>query len=202
VTFAAIRCAAAWNKIFAGSVGRLTASQGDLLNPLSDFAARVNELIPRLRRYARALTGERSAADDLVQDTLERAWTKLHLWRAGSDLRAWLFTIMHNVHVNQVRSRASTATLPLDDDFPEPPVRPTQADMLEVRDIDSALKRLPVPQREVLLLIALEHMSYQETADALGIPIGTVMSRLARARERLRLLLAGEAGAASLKVVK
>jgi RNA polymerase sigma-70 factor (ECF subfamily) len=172
------------------------------LNPLSDFATRVNELIPRLRRYARALTGERSAADDLVQDTLERAWTKLHLWRTGSDLRAWLFTIMHNVHVNQVRSKSSAATLPLDDDLPESPVRPTQADMLEVRDIDTALKRLPVAQREVLLLVALEHLSYQETADALGIPIGTVMSRLARARERLRLMLTGEAGGTSLKVIK
>ena len=172
------------------------------MDTLSEFGLRVNELIPRLRRYARALTGERSAADDLVQDTLERAWTKLHLWRSGSDLRAWLFTIMHNVHVNQVRSRTAAPTLPLDDDLPDAPVRATQADMLEVRDIDSALKRLPVEQREVLLLVALEHMSYQESADTLGIPIGTVMSRLARARERLRLMLAAEAGATSLKVVK
>jgi len=169
------------------------------LDALGEFGSRVNELIPRLRRYARALTGDRTAADDLVQDTLERAWVKLHLWRSGSDLRAWLFTIMHNVHVNQVRSRSASATLPLDDDLP---VRPTQADMLEVRDIDTALKRLPVEQREVLLLVALEHLSYQETADALAIPIGTVMSRLARARERLRTMLAGEAGTASLKVVK
>ena len=167
----------------------------------SEFATRVDELIPRLRRYARALTGERSAADDLVQDTLERAWTKLHLWRTGSDLRAWLFTIMHNVHVNQVRSRASATTLPLDDDMPEAPVRATQADMLEVRDIDSALGRLPVEQREVLLLVALEHMSYQQSADTLGIPIGTVMSRLARGRERLRIMLEGDAGM-GLKVVK
>ena len=174
----------------------------DSLDTLGEFGSRVNELIPRLRRYARALTGERSAADDLVQDTLERAWTKLHLWRSGSDLRAWLFTIMHNVHVNQVRSRTATPTLPLDDELPDAPVRPTQSDMLEVRDIDSALKRLPVEQREVLLLVALEHMSYQETADTLGIPIGTVMSRLARARERLRLMLGAETGATSLKVVK
>jgi RNA polymerase sigma-70 factor (ECF subfamily) len=172
------------------------------LDTLGEFGSRVNELIPRLRRYARALTGDRTVADDLVQDTLERAWVKLHLWRSGSDLRAWLFTIMHNVHVNQVRSRGASATLPLDDDLPDAPVRPTQADMLEVRDIDTALKRLPVEQREVLLLVALEHLSYQETADALGIPIGTVMSRLARARERLRTMLAGEAGTASLKVVK
>jgi RNA polymerase sigma-70 factor (ECF subfamily) len=169
---------------------------------LNEFTVRVSELIPRLRRYARALTGERTAADDLVQDTLERAWTKLHLWRTGSDLRAWLFTIMHNVHVNQVRSRAATATLPLDEDMPDTPARATQADMLEVRDIDSALRRLPVEQREVLLLIALEHMSYQETADTMGIPIGTVMSRLARARDRLRIMLGADSGASSLKVVK
>jgi len=159
-------------------------------------------LIPRLRRYARALTGDRGTADDLVQDTLERAWSKLHLWRHGSDLRAWLFTIMHNVHVNQIRSRSSASLVPLDDEIADAPVRATQSDMLEVRDIDAALHRLPIEQREVVLLIALERMSYDETARSLRIPIGTVMSRLARARERLRLLLADEAGGTSLKVVK
>jgi RNA polymerase sigma-70 factor (ECF subfamily) len=169
---------------------------------LNDFSARVQELIPRLRRYARALTGERAAADDLVQDTLERAWNKLHLWRHGSDLRAWLFTIMHNVHVNQIRSRASALTVPLDDDIADAPVRATQSDMLEVRDIDAALRRLSLEQREVVLLVALERMSYSESAKTLGIPIGTVMSRLARARERLRVMLADESPGASLKVVK
>lgn len=170
---------------------------------MNEFSARVHELIPRLRRYARALTGDRSAADDLVQDTLERAWNKLHLWRTGSDMRAWLFTIMHNVHVNQVRGRAAGAVVLLQDDAADSPVRPTQADLLEVRDIEVALARLPVEQREVLLLIALERMSYGETAKTLGIPIGTVMSRLSRARERLRQLLAGEPTApSSLKVVK
>jgi RNA polymerase sigma-70 factor (ECF subfamily) len=168
---------------------------------LNEFSARVHELIPRLRRYARALTGERSAADDLVQDTLERAWNKLHLWREGSDLRAWLFTIMHNVHVNQVRSRMATATVPLDE-AAEAPIRPTQSDMLEVRDIDTALQQLSIDQRQVLLLVSIERMSYEETARTLGIPIGTVMSRLARGRERLRMALAGESGAAALKVVK
>ena len=166
----------------------------------SEFSARIDELIPRLRRYARALTGERTAADDLVQDTLERAWTKLHLWRDGSDLRAWLFTIMHNVHVNHVRSRGAP-TVPIDDDMADAPVRPTQSDLLEVRDIEAALQRLPLEQRAVLLLVALEHMSYQQSAETLGIPIGTVMSRLARARERLRVMFATDAGA-SLKVIK
>ena len=168
---------------------------------MNEFSARVHELIPRLRRYARALTGERSAADDLVQDTLERAWNKLHLWRDGSDLRAWLFTIMHNVHVNQVRSRMAAATVPLDE-AAEAPVRATQSDMLEVRDIDTALQQLSIDQRQVLLLVAVERMSYEETARTLGIPIGTVMSRLARGRERLRMVLAGESTASSLKVVK
>lgn len=169
---------------------------------MNDFSARIQELIPRLRRYARALTGERGAADDLVQDTLERAWNKLHLWRHGSDLRAWLFTIMHNVHVNQVRSKAAAATLPLDEEMPDALTRPTQSDMLEVRDIDVALSRLSTEQRQVLLLVALERMSYAETAATLNIPIGTVMSRLARARERLRNLLAADVTAVNLKVVK
>ena len=138
----------------------------------------------------------------LVQDTLERAWVKRHLWRQDSDLRAWLFTVMHNVHVNQVRSRAANATVYLDDATADAPVRPTQSDMLEVRDIDAALARLSLDQRQVLLLVALERMSYDEAARTLSIPIGTVMSRLARARERLRLLLSTEASTASLKVVK
>ena len=168
---------------------------------LREFTERVDELIPRLRRYARALTGARDAADDLVQDTLERAWTKLHLWRSGSDLRAWLFTIMHNVNVNQVSSRAGASLVPFEGELPDSPVRATQSDLLEVRDLQTAVARLPVEQREVLLLVALEHMSYQPTATALGIPIGTVMSRLARARERLRLMLEDPAGT-TLKVVK
>lgn len=170
---------------------------------MSEFGTEIGELIPRLRRYARALTGERNVADDLVQDTLERAWNKLHLWRRGSDLRAWLFTIMHNTYVNQVRGRSSTTVLPLDDEAFEMPVRATQTDLLEIRDLEAALRRLPDDQREVLLLIALERLSYEEAAKTLGIPIGTVMSRLSRARERLRLILSGATpAAASLKVVK
>lgn len=169
---------------------------------MDEFSTQIERLIPRLRRYARALAGERAAADDLVQDTLERAWSKLHLWRSGSDLRAWLFTIMHNTFVNQVRSRASAALVPLDEEGFDVPVRAAQADMLEVRDLAGALERLPEEQREVLLLIALERFSYEETAATLGVPIGTVMSRLSRARERLRRILAGEGAAVALKVVK
>jgi RNA polymerase sigma-70 factor (ECF subfamily) len=158
--------------------------------------------IPRLRRYARALTADRARADDLVQDTLERGMIKLHLWRPGSDLRAWLFTLMHNVFVNQLRSQPAGVTAGLDGEAAEVAVRPTQTDWLEVRDLQAALLRLPEEQREVLLLVALEQMSYEKTADVLGIPVGTVMSRLSRARERLRGLLAGGAMPTALKVVK
>ena len=157
------------------------------------------ELIPRLRRYARALVGERASADDLVQDTLERAWSKLHLYRRGTDLRAWLFTVMHNVHVNRVR--AARPTEPLEDEMPELAQRATQGDSLVVRDLERGIAALPLAQREVLLLVALEDLSYNEAARALGIPIGTVMSRLARAREKLRLLLHGKSGT-KLQVVK
>ena len=163
-------------------------------------AQRLVELIPRLRRYARALVGDRATADDLVQDTLERAWAKLHLYRRGTDLRAWLFTVMHNVHVNRVR--AARVTDPLDDEMPELAQRAPQGDALLVRDLDRGIARLPAEQRAVLLLVTLEEMSYEQVARTLGIPIGTVMSRLSRAREKLRGMMLGQPVAAKLKVVK
>ncbi len=163
-------------------------------------AKRLVELIPRLRRYARALVGDRATADDLVQDTLERAWAKLHLYRRGTDLRAWLFTVMHNVHVNRIR--ATRAVDPLEDDMPELAQPPREPDALLVRDLDRAIARLPADQRAVLLLVTLEEMSYEEVARTLGIPIGTVMSRLSRAREKLRAMMAGQPPSAKLKVVK
>jgi len=163
-------------------------------------AERLVELIPRLRRYARALVGDRASADDLVQDTLERAWAKLHLYRRGTDLRAWLFTVMHNVHVNKVRATHVTDTL--EDELPELAQRASQGDALLVRDLDRAIARLPSEQRAVLLLVTLEEMSYEEVARALGIPIGTVMSRLSRAREKLRMMMLGQGAATKLKVVK
>ena len=165
-----------------------------------DEAHRIVELIPRLRRYARALVSDRARADDLVQDTLERAWNKFHLWRPGSDLRAWLFTVMHNVHVNQVRASRDHAVL--DDEGPEMAVAAVQGASLEIRDLERALALLSPEQREVLLLIALEDMSYAEVAAMLDIPIGTVMSRLSRAREKLRALMHGTPMTGRLQVVK
>lgn len=157
--------------------------------------------IPRLRRYARALTGEAVRADDLVQDTLERALGKWSLWGAGN-LRAWLFSIMHNLFVNQARS-PRLVDYPGDDALPDLPTRATQNDALELRDFAHSLSRLPEEQREVVLLVALEDLSYGDTAKVLGVPVGTVMSRLSRGRERLRALLEGsEPVEPQLKVVK
>jgi RNA polymerase sigma-70 factor (ECF subfamily) len=158
------------------------------------------EHIPRLRRYARALVGDRYIADDLVQDTLERAWNKFYLWRPGSDLRAWLFTIMHNVFVNQARRRGYEIEQTVEE-MPAVAVRGTQTLQLELQDVDRALRVLPAEQREVVLLVAVEELSYKEVSRALDVPIGTVMSRLSRARERMRHVL-GSQTAVSLKVVK
>ncbi len=157
--------------------------------------------LPRLRRYARAMLGDRAAADDLVQDTLERAWSRIAQWRAGSDLRAWLFGIMHNLRVDQLRRNGLPTTSLDEEEVAEVPVRPTQSDLLEVMDLESALRQLPDEQREVLLLVALEEMSYADIAASLGIPIGTVMSRLSRGRERLRVVMDGRQPSANLRVV-
>lgn len=148
------------------------------------------EQIPRLRRYARALTGNAHAAEDLVQDCLERAWNKFHLWQTGTNMRAWMFTIMHNIHVNQVRKAVSRPTVvTLNDWTDDRGVKPVQEKRVEVRNVGAALERLPEEQRAVVLLVGLEELSYQEVAKILGIPMGTVMSRLSRGREKLRGLL-------------
>jgi RNA polymerase sigma-70 factor (ECF subfamily) len=153
--------------------------------------------IPNLRRYARALVGDREGADDLVQDTLERAVRKFHLWRPG-DLRAWLFSIMHNVFVNQLKSRKISSDVEIDDSFAAPVSSVTGTDIM---DLQRALGSLAPEQREVVLLVALEDMSYADVSRALGIPMGTVMSRLSRGRERLRKVMDGEA-VRNLRVVQ
>jgi len=153
----------------------------------------VIEQLPGLRRYARALTGDAWAADDLVQDTLERACAKWRLWVVGTDLRAWLFTLMHNLYLNQRRGlQATTPTTPLEDAEHELPAAGT-APVDEALDLDRCLQRLPAEQRAVLLMVTIEDMSYDATAKVLGVPLGTVMSRLSRARTRLRELMDGAA---------
>ena len=146
--------------------------------------------IPNLRRYARALVGDRDGADDLVQDTLERAVRKFHLWRPG-DLRAWLFSIMHNVFVNQLKARKIRPDVEADETLA---ARVPGADGMDILDLERALHALAPEQREVVLLVGLEEMTYAEVSRALGIPIGTVMSRLSRGREKLRRLVEGGPG--------
>ena len=163
--------------------------------------------IPRLRRYAQLLTGEATRADDLVQDTLERACRKWALWRAprgdsAPALRAWLLTLMHNLYLNQLRDRRH------DDGHEElttelEPQHEPFAHTAERMDLERALARVAPLHREVLLLVCVEEFSYEETARILDVPIGTVMSRLSRAREAIRVLMAqGIAPRARLEVVK
>ena len=157
--------------------------------------------IPGLRRYARLLTGDSHRADDLVQDTLLRACAKWSLWRPDSDLRAWLFTLMHNVFVNQLRA-IKPASVQLD----ALPDQGYAEDASIALDLERALVRLPEDQREVLLMVSVEDFTYAEVARVTGVPVGTVMSRLSRGRRRLRELMEGKRepadSRAHLKVMK
>jgi RNA polymerase sigma-70 factor (ECF subfamily) len=145
--------------------------------------------IPRLRRYARALTRDVVSADDLVQDCLTRALGKLHLWQQGSDLRAWLFTILHNQYVNHIRRAVREgAAVTLNETEPMLSRAPQQGKRLELRDLERAIAQLPEEQRSVILLVGLEGMRYEEVAAVLDVPVGTIRSRLSRGREALRKL--------------
>ena len=147
--------------------------------------------IPRLRRYARALTRNKEAAEDLVQDCLERAWRKSHRWEPGTNLQSWLFTVMHNVYVNGLRKNR-LQTEPLDPDSLEGSRENTPDAALDLRDLKTGLGELHPEQREVLVLVCVEGMSYAQVAGITGVPIGTVMSRLHRARQHLRRWLAAD----------
>jgi len=147
--------------------------------------------IPSLRRYARSLTGDATAADDLVQDCLERALSRRHLWLQRGSMRAWLFTILHNVHANKVRYESRRPHLVPIENGNHASVLPTQDHALRLSQFAKALLQLPEEQRAVILLVGLEEMTYAESAKILGVPIGTVMSRLSRGRERLRQLTSG-----------
>jgi RNA polymerase sigma-70 factor (ECF subfamily) len=158
--------------------------------PMSDFAELVQDEIPRLRRYARALTRDLARADDLVQSCLARAIAKQHLWEPGTDLRAWLFTILHNQNVNDVRrSVREGVTVPVEDASSVLVMAPRVGGSLQLRDLERVIRLLPEEQRQVILLVGLEGMRYEEVAAVLDIPIGTVRSRLSRGREMLRRLM-------------
>lgn len=147
--------------------------------------------IPSLRRYALLLLRhDEDRADDLVQDCLVRALSRWHLWRRPGNLRAWLFTILHNIYVNDVEKLAARPNvIELQEYLPAIAVPPEQTAGLELREVSRALQQLPDEQRQILLLIGLEGFSYEEAAAITGVPIGTVMSRLSRARQKLREML-------------
>lgn len=168
---------------------------------MNDIGPLLEREIPRLRRYAFALTRNPSRADDLVQETLARAIARQHSWRWGTNLRAWLFTIMHNQNVNAVR-RAMREGIAVEVDdtrpFPTAPVDPMAP--LLLHDLDRALARMAGDQRRVILLIGLDGMSYGQAATFLDVPIGTIRSRLSRGRTALRRLLDGMSDKAAGKV--
>ncbi|WP_029007409.1 sigma-70 family RNA polymerase sigma factor [Azospirillum halopraeferens] len=160
--------------------------------PDPEVIARIEQEIPRLRRFARAMVRDATLADDLVQECLERALSRLHLWRPGSNLRAWLFTILRNLHINGIRRRQTVVDIDGEGQAAVGSAHGSQFVRLELRDLRRALALLPNEQREVVLLIGLEGISYGEAADILGISIGTVKSRLSRGRRALRLLMEGK----------
>lgn len=153
----------------------------------SKDAKAIEAEIPYLRRYARILAGGTDAADDLVQDGLERAISRFDRFQRGTNLRAWLFTILHNIRCDQHRRVVRRPVeVPIDDAVHQPSTRPSQADALHLADFQRAFARLSEPHREVLLLVGVEGMDYQRAAAVLGVEVGTVKSRVFRARESLR----------------
>ncbi|MGI4936574.1 MAG: RNA polymerase sigma factor [Janthinobacterium lividum] len=146
--------------------------------------------LPRLRRYARALTSERYSADALVHDTIERALARAKQYQPATRLDTWLFAIMHHLFSTHMRERAELARAQAALNGEDGAIaQGTEGDMLGLRDLDRALNCLPVDQREVLLLVGLEEMPLQDAALILEIAPEMVIARLSRARDRLRSLL-------------
>jgi len=160
---------------------------------MSEMLPLVEPQIPALRRYARTLTRDREVADDLVQDCLERAIGRWHQWREGGNPRAWLFSILHNLAMNHLGKMRPGRQLRIEDASESAVARPAQQpDRIQHRDLLRGLEQLNDAQRSVLLLVGVEDLSYAEAAKVLDVPIGTVMSRLSRAREKLAQIMEGE----------
>lgn len=160
---------------------------------MTEFAYMVSEHIPNLRRYARVLVRDAVHAEDLVQDCLERAISREHLWQQGTNLRAWLFTILHNLYINQYLRHGGAATVvPLMEEHSLVSCPARQFHSMTLKDLARAFDDLPEQEQQVVLLVGLEGMQYEDAAHALGVPMGTVKSRLSRARRRLRRLMDGD----------
>lgn len=158
---------------------------------MSEFIIELEYCIPALRRYAFTLSQQQDEADDLVQDCLERAIRKQELWQKGSSLRAWLFTMQHNIFINQLKMKARRPELVSTSESLMHIKEPNQPNVI-MRDIHYCMRQLSEDQREVLLLVTVEGFSYKEVGEIMGIPLGTVMSRLSRARKTLQELMNGE----------
>ncbi len=156
-----------------------------------DFRTQLASELPPLRRFARALTGDAALADDLVQDCVERAMNKSHLYDPARPLRAWLYAVLRNLYISGLRRTGRSTVVKTVDELSdgEGAVQPEQEQRLSVRSVNEALDRLAPQHREVIVLVGLEEMSYRDVAEILGVPLGTVMSRLSRAREHLRNIL-------------
>ena len=166
------------------------------------FNAALIELLPRLRRYAWALVGNKEAADDLVQDTIKRAIDKKRLWHREKKLRPWLFTIMHNIYVNDMIKASRKSGIEIaDEDMSRHAALDKPEDHNEFHQVCKAIQQLPDDQRQIILLVGLEQLSYKEVSSILDLPIGTVTSRLARGRAQLRSIIEGKT-AISLKRIK
>lgn len=158
---------------------------------MSEFLIELEQCIPALRRYAFSLFHQQEEADDLVQDCLERAIKKQSLWKQGSSLRAWLFTMQHNLYINQLKKRGRQPLMTEETEQLTHSLEPHKSDVL-IRDIDFCMRQLPGDQRQVLLLVTVQGFSYKEVGRIIDVPLGTVMSRLSRARKTLQALMNGE----------
>jgi len=170
---------------------KLKPEQPSELSP-TEFAQQITHQIPFLRRTVRRWHQNKADADDLVQDTLVQALAKAHLWQPGSDLRAWLFTIMrHQFLAGIAKSNRAAAWLNVRAADGTEVVEDSREARLVLRDVDAALGRLPMKQRAAILLAGIEGQSYEEVAEAMGLSVGAVRCHLARARERLRAAVRG-----------
>jgi RNA polymerase sigma-70 factor (ECF subfamily) len=159
--------------------------------PMAEFRTQLAAELPMLRRFARALTGDPALADDLVQDCVERALVKSHLYDPSRPLRTWLYAVLRNLYISGLRRSGRSTIVKAVEELVdgEDSVPPEQEHGLSAGSITEALDRLSPQHREVIVLVGLEEMSYRDVSEILGVPLGTVMSRLSRAREHLRQML-------------
>jgi RNA polymerase sigma-70 factor (ECF subfamily) len=182
--------------IFHGKPLLVARAGGERVN--DEFRARLVQLLPRLRRFAVALTGDLDQADDLVQEACARALSRMDQWQEGTRLDSWMYRIAQNLWLDQVRAKkARTVHIPLDEQLSGPDGRAVTDSRLSLAAVGAAMAKLAPDQRLLVALVCIDGASYKEAAEMTGVPIGTVMSRLARARRELHAYLEGKAAVLS-----